>query len=324
MRELYLPTRHIACGALASALIGTGALHRAKRRLLKANPITSVYFHNPKRSLFERCVRWLTGQGYTFISADELALILHGAKACPRKAVWLSLDDGYKQWMDEVLPVVRAHGIPVTLFIPSGIVAGKGLFPWLHDPDYPGYKPEDRISLSNSSDDREAINIEELIQIARYPEVTIGCHTVNHVIMTQCTPDQLQAEIHDCKRGLERLTGARMDYFAYPAGQYDARVLQYLRTCGFRFAATTEPAFVTLNTDPLLLPRFCVPDDVTFPEAICDMIGIWRAVLDPIKALVHFGNGRAERPSQTGQTNCVPSETNGQEREPTDLMRTRR
>ena len=44
--------------------------------------------------------------------------------------MWLSFDDGWKE-LAEVLPLVRRLHLPVTLFIPSGVVGGDGRFPWL-------------------------------------------------------------------------------------------------------------------------------------------------------------------------------------------------
>jgi hypothetical protein len=50
----------------------------------------------------------------------------------------------------------------------------------------------------------------------------------------------------------------------------------------YRLAATTENAFVTRETDPYLVPRFSVADEIFFPEAICNMVGVWRPAIDPL------------------------------------------
>ena len=51
---------------------------------------------------------------------------------------------------------------------------------------------------------------------------------------------------------------------------------------GYRIAATTENAFVTSKSNPYLVPRFSVADEISFPEAICNMVGVWRPVIDPM------------------------------------------
>jgi len=73
----------------------------------------------------------LIQHGYIFISANELLEFLRRGEKPSRGAVWLSFDDGFKDFRYDLLPVIRQHKIPVTLFIPSGIIAGDGLLHWL-------------------------------------------------------------------------------------------------------------------------------------------------------------------------------------------------
>ena len=125
-------------------------------------------------------------------------------------------------------------------------------------------------------------------EVAGHEEITIGGHTVNHVIMTLCSDDKLRVEIEECRRKLEEITGEPIRSFAYPAGQCDARGPEYLREIGYLLAATTEARFVAPATNPFLVPRFCVPDEVTFPEAICNMLGIWHPFLNRVKKLLRL------------------------------------
>jgi peptidoglycan/xylan/chitin deacetylase (PgdA/CDA1 family) len=212
--------------------------------------------------------------------------ILHHKKPFPRGAVWISLDDGYREWLEDLLPVIRQYEVPITLFFPSGIVAGDGLFPWLHS--HSGNDTGNADSDRRTKPQRDCITIEELKQIAAHPKVRIGGHSVSHELTTDCTDEKLRFEIGECKEALERWTGKTVRCFSYPAGRHDGRELQPLRKFGYSIAVTTEPAFVRPDTDPLLVPRFCVPDNVSFPEAICNMVGVWRPILEPIKTLLHL------------------------------------
>jgi len=280
--------RNLFCGLLAVFLIVTGQVRRATRKALSGDVITAIYFHKPNRRLFTRCISWLIRHGYTFISSDELIEILHHKRPFPRGAVWLSLDDGYREWLVDLLPVIRQYKVPITLFLPSGIVAGEGLFPWLHDSSYSRENTEVMRPDPNTKPARECITVEELKRIAAYEEIRIGGHSVSHALTVNCKDEKLQVEIGKCKQSLELWTGETVSCFSYPEGRYDGRERQPLHEFGYAFAVTTEPAFISRDTDPLLVPRFCVPDDVTLSEAICNMVGIWRPVLDPIKALLHF------------------------------------
>src|SRR5438105_1934900 len=107
------------CECLALGLLASGRVRRAKEIAVRTGVVTPIYFQNPNRLLFERCIQLLFDHGYTFISARDLVDFLYFDKPVPTGAVWLSFDDGYKEWLDTVLPLVRQRNVPVTLFIPS-------------------------------------------------------------------------------------------------------------------------------------------------------------------------------------------------------------
>jgi peptidoglycan/xylan/chitin deacetylase (PgdA/CDA1 family) len=274
MRRLYYMMRNCFCGLLAIAVIASGRVRRARRKALSGDVITSIYFHNPNKRLFTRCIQWLARHGYTFISAGDLIDILHLGKPIPKGAVWLSFDDGYKEWLSEVLPVVHERRVPVTLFIPSGIVEGAGRLPWVHR------------EQNGSSANRDSVTVSELKQIAGYPEVTIGAHTVNHMVTANLPAEQARFEVGQSRRALEALAGSKVTCFAYPEGRFDGQERSFLDEYGYRLAAATINDFITRNTDPYLVPRFCVSDNIPFPEAICNMVGVWRPALDPLIRLL--------------------------------------
>jgi peptidoglycan/xylan/chitin deacetylase (PgdA/CDA1 family) len=225
----------------------------------------------------------LTENGYTFISADELIEILrHGAEP-PRGAVWLSFDDGFKELLEAVLPVARELQIPITIFIPSGIVEGAGLFPWLQRErcaDAGG------IDGAAQNEIRDSMSLADIKEIVRYPEITLGSHTVGHTLTTGLSDREAHFEFGESKRELESWTGKAVASFAYPEGRFDGRESRFLAEHGYELAATTEAAFVTRESDAYLVPRFHVGDNISFPEALCNMVGVWRPAIDPLIDLV--------------------------------------
>jgi poly-beta-1,6-N-acetyl-D-glucosamine N-deacetylase len=272
--------RKLICGVLALFLLRTRRARLASERAFSGDVVTSIFFHNPGKRLFERCVSWLIHKGYTLISVEELVEILQKKRPFPRGAAWISLDDGYREWRTNLLPIIRKYRVPVTLFIPSGIVESDGTFPWL------------RKRTSETTPTRHSLTLDELKEISRYPEVAIGGHTGGHTVTTTCTQDELKVEIGGSKHLLEFWTGKPVCSFAYPEGRYDGRERQTLLEFEYSIAATTQAAFVDKETDPLFVPRFCVPDKVTFAEAICNMVGIWQAFLAPLKEFLGYADAR--------------------------------
>ena len=237
--------------------------------------------------LFERSIRWLIKQGYTFISEKDLIEFLSSTRELPHGAVWISLDDGYKEWVDEIIPVIRKYGVPVTLYIPSGIIEGDRRFPWLH----PEQALKSRDDSAGATAHCDSMSAAELIRISRFPEVTLGGHTVTHAITPQCSDEQLGFEIVTCKSAVQAWTPTPVSSFSYPCGSIDGRERKYILGAGFSIAVTTEPRFVNKETDPILIPRFCVPDDASFPEAICNMVGEWQPAKRTLRRLLRTIRG---------------------------------
>jgi peptidoglycan/xylan/chitin deacetylase (PgdA/CDA1 family) len=228
--------------------------------------ITPIYFHNPNKRLFRRCVKWLRRNGYTFISAEQLIEYLHHGKPVPKGAVWLSCDDAYREWLDVMAPVIREEGVPITMFVPSGVVEHGGRLPFKR----------------RKADARDTLTVADLKTVAQLPQVTIGGHTVTHAVTMNLPEDRTRYELGHSRLTLEAWTGTAVQCFAYPEGLYDGHERRILAELNYRVAATTRPDFITRRTDPYLAPRFCVPDNVWFPEAICSMLGVWRPVIDPV------------------------------------------
>ena len=262
--------RNFACGLLALALIASGRARRARKRALSGGVITAIYFHGPNPRLFRKCVEWLSRHGYTFISADEMLQAISGTTPLPKGAVWLSFDDACRNLLDDVLPLVESRHIPVTLFAPSGIVEGDGLFSW-------------PAALRGG---RHAMTAAELQRAALGEGVTIGSHTVTHAHLARCSDTELSEEICGSRQALETLTGQPVFFLAYPYGELSGREREHLIRAGYRFAATTENSFVTPQADPYLVPRFAVANSIGFPEAICNMVGVWRPAIARIKKIL--------------------------------------
>jgi peptidoglycan/xylan/chitin deacetylase (PgdA/CDA1 family) len=87
---------------------------------------------------------------------------------------------------------------------------------------------------------RECMDWGELSSLARELQVTIGAHTVNHVMLARVDADQARAEIRDSARLIEQRLGIAPRHFAYPVGDAAA--------CGPREYATADAEYLTAVT----------------------------------------------------------------------------
>lgn len=63
-------------------------------------------------------------------------------------------------------------------------------------------------------------------------------------------------EIHDNRARIRALAGRDPEFFSYPDGSVRAEFLEWLPEAGVRCAVTCRPGPVTVESHPLLLPRF--------------------------------------------------------------------
>jgi len=81
------------------------------------------------RDTFAAHVAWLA-ERFELATVARAVEVLAGRGGRGRDLAVVTFDDGYREVLENALPVLREHGAPATLFLSSGI-AGRGHFP--HD-----------------------------------------------------------------------------------------------------------------------------------------------------------------------------------------------
>jgi peptidoglycan/xylan/chitin deacetylase (PgdA/CDA1 family) len=112
---------------------------------------------------------------------------------------------------------------------------------------------------------------QEIAGLAADPLVTIGAHTVNHVILTKVTAAAVRSELENSRTVIESALGVRPQHFAYPVGDASAagpREFNIAAELGFRTAVTTRPGVIfRQHADHLLaLPRISLNGEFQRPR----------------------------------------------------------
>jgi peptidoglycan/xylan/chitin deacetylase (PgdA/CDA1 family) len=254
-----------------------------------------VYFHNPTKKLFSSCVFWFKKNGFSFISVEQLQLIIAENKPIPPFSVILTVDDGWKENKENIAAVAERLGIPITIFVSTEPVEKEKRFWWSVIEE--GNKKKltkhtvgelkkipnvEKISIVEPIEKelmpkQEALTVDEVKLISNGRFVSIGSHTVTHPILTQCQHEQSSFEISNSKQKLESWINKPVTSFAYPNGMYGEREKQILKENGYTIAFNTVPEYVTQESlkHPFEIPRFDVLENVTLMENFCRMTGIW-------------------------------------------------
>lgn len=287
--------RNICSAILAKSLILSGLTEKAKKEALRGDFIISIYFHNPDKSLFEFCVKWLKKNKFIFLSEKDIFAIAKNEITFPKGGVILTVDDGWQSNEKNVIAVADKHKVPVTIFVTTDAVI-NGNFWWSYipkarqsNPNLPSIEKLKKISNQEREKilvqtkneitiERQALNLDQLKKASLSEYVTIGAHTVNHPILVNCDDNEAFLEIEGSKVQIQEWLNTQVESFAYPNGDYSSREIEFLKQLNFSTAYTTEPAYLTKERLQKIyqLPRFCIFEGISKAEAICRMTGVWQ------------------------------------------------
>lgn len=85
---------------------------------------------------------------------------------------------------------------------------------------------------------------EEITELARDPLVTIGAHTVNHIILKKASDEIVRSEMEMGRAVIEAAIGVRPQHLSYPVGDPTSagpREFRIATELGFKTAVTTRP-----------------------------------------------------------------------------------
>ncbi|MFD3311692.1 polysaccharide deacetylase family protein [Streptomyces sp. NPDC058656] len=187
----------------------------------------------------DRQLGWLRRRGLRGVSmADLLAARARGEG---RDLVGLTFDDGYADFTDNALPVLRRWDCGATVFVLPGRLGGTN--EW--DPLGP------RKPLLTADGIRRLADTEGL---------EIASHGLTHVDLTEADDALLGAETGGSRALLSELTGREVLGFCYPYGTVDQRVADVVRAAGYEYACAIDPGPLT---GPFALPRVHIGENDT-------------------------------------------------------------
>lgn len=168
---------------------------------------------------FEQQMRWLSRRGWRGVSMAEL--LAARAAGAGKGLIGLTFDDGYADFAEHALPVLRRYGFTATVFVIAGRLGGDNAW----DPAGP------RKPLLGAD------------QVRRLAEagVEVGSHGLQHVSLT-AAHGALAAETGGSRRILQDITGQPASGFCYPYGHFDAEVVGAVRDAGYDYGCAIWPA----------------------------------------------------------------------------------
>jgi peptidoglycan/xylan/chitin deacetylase (PgdA/CDA1 family) len=204
----------------------------------RATPVPILMYHvvgNPRPgapypdlfvrdSDFRAQMRWLHRRGFHAVTLRAVWEHWRHGAPLPRRPVVISFDDGYRNVAQAGFRAMREHGWPGLLNLAVKNLRASG-----------GLSPRQVRRLLGAGWE-------------------LASHTLSHPDLTLLGARELRREVAASRATLRRLFDRPVDFFCYPAGRYDARVIAAVRRAGYLGATTTVEGLATPGA-PFELPR---------------------------------------------------------------------
>lgn len=170
---------------------------------------------------FEEQMLYLKRHNLRGVSMRELYLAARRASA--RDLIGLTFDDGYEDFLDTALPVLKSSDFSATVFAVAGMQGEENS--WDH---YSQSRP--RLRLLDAEGIREVSE----------QGMEVGSHTMSHPRLSELDAGTLDFELNESRRVLTEILGMPVEGFCYPYGDLDGAVVQATRKAGYAYACATK------------------------------------------------------------------------------------
>jgi len=164
---------------------------------------------------FSAEVAMLARHGFHAVTLTQVYRYWKGIEALPPKPVVFSFDDGYRGDYLNAFPVLQAHNWPGVLNMEvANMKVSWGLSP--------------RVLRRMAASGWE-----------------IDAHTLTHPNLTTLDDANLERQVMGSREVLEETLRVPVDFFCYPIGRYDDRVIAAVKAAGFLGATTENPGLAS-------------------------------------------------------------------------------
>ena len=158
---------------------------------------------------FAAHMRYLARHHYHVVTLQEVWIHWRRGALLPRKPVVVSFDDGFRTWYTEAYPVLHRYGWAGTMNLSVSHLDGVDMrVSWIRTLIADGWE--------------------------------LDSHSLTHRDLTHLAGRDLRREVAGSRKRLRTLFGAQVNFFCYPSGRYDARVIAAVRAAGYQGATTTD------------------------------------------------------------------------------------
>lgn len=156
---------------------------------------------------FEIELSYLRSKGFNPITFADLESYFSKNTTLPSNPLIISFDDGWQSQYQYALPILEKYSMRATFFVYTNVIGTKYYMTW------------------------------EEIAALRDAGMEIGSHSLSHPVLTHI--NNPEKEIFGSKKVLEDHLKIAITTFAYPFGQYNAKIVRLVKAAGYLSARGT-------------------------------------------------------------------------------------
>lgn len=197
---------------------------------------------------FRAHLQLLKDQGIPVMNFTDAIEFLETDQTEYRRVAVITIDDGYRSFYQNGLPLLEAYDLTATLFINTESVGGADYMDW------------------------------EQLKDAGARGIEIGNHSQSHAYFLN-QPEgvryvNFQKELTRGQKLIEENLGEAPKVFAYPFGEFDLKMKEIVREAGFIAAAAQNSGVMYSGTDLFQCPRFPMSEFYSDPAKFASKLNM--------------------------------------------------
>ncbi|HWP47980.1 MAG TPA: trifunctional glycosyltransferase/class I SAM-dependent methyltransferase/polysaccharide deacetylase [Candidatus Limnocylindrales bacterium] len=186
--------------------------------------------------MFEEQIRYLHETGFYSIRLEDWHTAMETRRPLPGRAILLTFDDGYADFLTYAWPVLKRYGFSAMVFLVAEEIGRLNRWELFYGEAVP------------------LLHWDEIHQLQK-EGVEFGAHSATHRPLTALSITEIVREGARSRAILQRGLGRPVTSFAYPYGEVDPVVQHLIGACGYIFGLSCRPERSRFQDSLLELPR---------------------------------------------------------------------
>lgn len=172
---------------------------------------------SPRR--FREQMGHLASSGIRGVSMAELLEAVRRGEE--RGLVGLTFDDGYRDFRERAVPILKEFGFTATVFVLAGMFGGTNS--WKHH--------------VSPHVERRLMDREDVVRVSE-AGMEVGSHFMYHAVLPDLALEELRRGLRESREVLSEIVGSEVQGFCYPYGLLNHEVVREVREAGYCYGCS--------------------------------------------------------------------------------------